>query len=160
MGLCRASVSRGVSTTYLGFHHTSLKAQQTCLRAVVQIPCVTSEAHPPRTDPLVNLGQQVLRFRDGAPQVRERKCITVLLPRSIKSHLLRCRRRSTRNCCAHDLRPAHRDGQTKFDEDFDEDHHLPFQPAQRRRGTSVVGIHHSPSNSTPRIFQCHYRVGL
>ena len=77
MGLSRASVSREVSTTYLGFHHPSLGAQQTCLRAVVQIPRVTSEAHPPRTDPLVNLGQQVLRFIDCAPQVRERKCLTV-----------------------------------------------------------------------------------
>ena len=159
MGLCRASVSREVSTTYPGFHHPSLEAQQTCLRAVVQVPRVTSEAHPPRTDPLVNLGQQVLRFSDGAPQVRERKCLTVLLPRSIKTHLLCCRR--TWNCYAHDLRPAHRDGQTKFAEDFDEDHHLPLQPAQRpRRGASVVGIQHSPSNSTPCIFQCHYRAGL
>ena len=59
MGLCRASVSREVYTTYLGFHHPSLEAQQTCLRAVVQVPRVTSEAHPPLTDPRVNLGQQV-----------------------------------------------------------------------------------------------------
>ena len=41
---CRASGSEDLH--YLGRHHSGLQRQETCLRAVVQFPLVTLEAHP------------------------------------------------------------------------------------------------------------------
>ena len=51
---CRASVQQ--SLYYLEFNHPGFQMQQTCLRAFLQLARVTPEAHPSRTDPLVNLG--------------------------------------------------------------------------------------------------------
>ena len=48
---------------------TGPQVRQTCLRAVVQLPCVTPEAHPPRTDPPANLGRQVWHFNYDASQI-------------------------------------------------------------------------------------------
>ena len=78
---CRSSVKE--SLDYLGYHHSGLPVQQTCLLAVVQLPRVTPEVRPPRTDPPVNLGRQVWRFIDGASKIGERGCLTVLLPRGV-----------------------------------------------------------------------------
>ena len=37
------------------FHHSGLQRQQICLRAVIEIPLVALEAHPPRADPPIDL---------------------------------------------------------------------------------------------------------
>ena len=141
-GLCRASVQE--SLYYLKFHHLGLRVQHNCLRAVVQLPRVIPEANPPRTYPLINLGRQVWCFSDGASQIDEGSCLTVvLLPRSVKDHLL-CRR--TQNRHAHDIRLALRVGQTKYAEEFNLDHHHPLQPAQRpRHNVRVVSAVSGPT---------------
>ena len=38
---------------YLGLHHPGSKGKQACLRAVVQLPLVALESHPPCADPSV-----------------------------------------------------------------------------------------------------------
>ena len=50
---------RQASIYYLGYHRPDLQGQQTCLRAVVQLPRVALEAHPPRADLPVDLVRQV-----------------------------------------------------------------------------------------------------
>ena len=52
-GPCRVSVQE--SLYYLGPHHPGFKGKQACLRAVVQLPLVALEAHPPCADPPVYL---------------------------------------------------------------------------------------------------------
>ena len=77
-----------------------LQVQHTCLRAVVQLPRVTPEPHPPCTDPPVDLVRQVWGFSHGASQIGEGGCLTILLPRGVEDYL-RCR--CTRNGHAHGL---------------------------------------------------------
>ena len=62
-----------------------LQVQHSCLRAVVQLPRVTPEAHPPRTDPPTNLGRQVWGFSNGAFKIGEIGCLAVPLPRGVKT---------------------------------------------------------------------------
>ena len=45
------------------------------------------EAHPPRTDPPVDLVRQVWGFRDGASQIVERGCLSILLPCGVEVYL-------------------------------------------------------------------------
>ena len=74
-----------------------------CLPAVVQLPRVTPEVHPPRPDPTVDLVRQVWGFGDGASQIDEGDCLAVLLPRGLEGYLC-CR--CTRNRHAPGLRLA------------------------------------------------------
>ena len=125
------------SLYYLEFHHSGLRVQQACLRAVVQLPRVPPESHPPRTDPPVNLVRQVVRFSYGVSQIGERCCLAVLLPRGVEDYLTICvaDARGINMCMVSVL--LLRDGQTKCGEGLDEDCHHSLQPARRQRQDAV-----------------------
>ena len=46
---------------------------------------VPPEAHPPRTDPPVNIGGQIWDFNDGAPQISDGGCLAVCGPVALKT---------------------------------------------------------------------------
>ena len=91
-GRCRASVWE--SLYYIGLHRLGLQGKQTCIRAVVQLPRVTLEAHPPRTDPPVIPDRQVWGSRDVASRIGEGCCLAALVPRGVEDYR---RRRRSRN---------------------------------------------------------------
>ena len=75
-GLRCASVKESVSTSTInasGFTIRTFRVQHACLRVVIQLPLVAPEAHPPHTDPTINLGRQVWGLIEGTPHVNRKE---------------------------------------------------------------------------------------
>ena len=66
----------------------ALQGQQTCLRTVVQLPCVALETHLPRADPSVDLVSQVWGFSHSASQIGEGGCLAHSCPVAFKTILV------------------------------------------------------------------------